>query len=211
MELTSPSGDNHYASWSSDIRLKTDVHPIPTALEKVSQLRGVTYRWNQEAFDHFTRDLAQTISAGPEATAEEQQQHLQAAKEKIIAQHAGRQIGLIAQDVESVLPEVVTTDEAGYKAIKYPHLTALLIEAVKEQQALIEAQHADIARLQASNMAMQAQVQELQAHSAAARTTQAELADIRAQLAHLGAAVQRVTATRQASATDVGGVIMPRQ
>jgi hypothetical protein len=155
--------------------------------------------------------VSHTISAGPEATEAENRQLWQAEKARIAAQLTGANLGLIAQEVESVLPEVVTTDAEGYKAIKYPLLTAVLIEAVKEQQALLAAQRADIARLQASNDALQAHVQELQAHSAAARATQAELQDIRAQLAQLGAAVQRVTATRQASATDVGGVIMPRQ
>jgi hypothetical protein len=200
------------ALWdTSDVRLKTDIHPIPTALEKVSHLRGVTYRWNQEAFEYFTRGIEQSISAGPEATAEEHQQHLRAAREKVTAQHAGSQIGLIAQEVESVVPEVVTTDEAGYKAIKYPHLTALLIEALKEQQALIEAQRADIRLLQASTMALQAQVQDMQARSAAAHATQAALEDIRTQLAQLSAAVQHAAAPRKAGTTDVGQVIMPRQ
>jgi hypothetical protein len=49
----------------------------------------------------------------------------------------GEDIGLLAQDVESVVPEVVH-ERDGYKHIRYQQLTALLIEAVKEQQALIE-------------------------------------------------------------------------
>ena len=49
-----------------------------------------------------------------------------------------RQLGLIAQEVETVLPEVVTEDENGYKGIAYDKLTALLIEAVKEQQSIID-------------------------------------------------------------------------
>ena len=43
-----------------------------------------------------------------------------------------RQIGLIAQDVEKVFPEVVNTDKDGYKSLAYDKLTAVLIEAVKE-------------------------------------------------------------------------------
>ena len=43
-------------------------------------------------------------------------------------------IGLIAQDVEKVLPQIVTQSEDGYKAIDYQSLTAVLIEAMKEQQ-----------------------------------------------------------------------------
>jgi hypothetical protein len=43
-----------------------------------------------------------------------------------------RQIGLIAQDVEKVLPELVHTDSDGYKSLSYDKLTAVLVEAVKE-------------------------------------------------------------------------------
>ncbi len=45
-------------------------------------------------------------------------------------------IGLIAQDVEGILPEVVT-DKGGYKAIEYSNIVAILIEAIKEQQKQI--------------------------------------------------------------------------
>lgn len=41
-------------------------------------------------------------------------------------------IGVIAQDVEKVFPELVTTDEHGYKRVAYHGLIAPLIEAVKE-------------------------------------------------------------------------------
>ena len=43
-------------------------------------------------------------------------------------------IGLIAQELEKVIPELVKTDDKGYKSIVYQKLTAVLIEAVKEQQ-----------------------------------------------------------------------------
>ena len=46
-------------------------------------------------------------------------------------------IGLIAQDVEKVFPELVAEDEQGYKAIAYSKLTTVLIEAIKEQQGQI--------------------------------------------------------------------------
>lgn len=44
------------------------------------------------------------------------------------------QIGLIAQEVEKVLPQIVDTDKEGYKSVEYSKLVALLIEAIKEQQ-----------------------------------------------------------------------------
>jgi hypothetical protein len=48
-----------------------------------------------------------------------------------------RQIGFIAQDVEEVLPELVTTDSNGNKAVYYGQMAAVLLEAMKEQQAEI--------------------------------------------------------------------------
>jgi len=46
--------------------------------------------------------------------------------------HSGHDIGVVAQEVEKVLPELVTTRDNGYKAVKYEKLTAVLIQAVKE-------------------------------------------------------------------------------
>ena len=50
-----------------------------------------------------------------------------------------QQIGLIAQQVETVLPEVVTTagDEMGIKSVNYGNIVAVLVEAIKEQQKQI--------------------------------------------------------------------------
>lgn len=47
------------------------------------------------------------------------------------------ELGLIAQECESVIPSLVTGDE-GNKAIAYGNITALLIEAIKEQQVMIK-------------------------------------------------------------------------
>jgi len=47
---------------------------------------------------------------------------------------SNREIGLLAQEVETVLPELVRTDNKGYKAVAYDKLVPVLIEAVKEQQ-----------------------------------------------------------------------------
>ena len=46
--------------------------------------------------------------------------------------YEGHDIGVIAQEVEAVAPEIVVTRDDGYKAVNYQKLTALLIEAVKE-------------------------------------------------------------------------------
>jgi hypothetical protein len=44
----------------------------------------------------------------------------------------GEQIGLVAQEVEEVLPQLVTTTDDGFKNLAYANLTAVLVEAVKE-------------------------------------------------------------------------------
>ena len=49
-----------------------------------------------------------------------------------------KDVGVIAQEVEEVLPEIVDTREDGYKAVKYEKIVALLIEGMKEQQEQIE-------------------------------------------------------------------------
>jgi hypothetical protein len=49
-----------------------------------------------------------------------------------------KDVGVIAQEVEAVLPEVVTTRDNGYKAVRYEKMIALLIEGMKEQQAEID-------------------------------------------------------------------------
>ena len=56
-------------------------------------------------------------------------------------------IGVIAQEVEEVLPEVVHTNEEGYKSVAYGNMVGLLIEAMKEQQSQIEALKAEIQNL----------------------------------------------------------------
>ena len=45
--------------------------------------------------------------------------------------------GVVAQEIEQVLPELVTTRDNGYKAVRYEKIVALLIEAIKEQQTQI--------------------------------------------------------------------------
>ena len=59
-------------------------------------------------------------------------------KSSHIQQEQGHDIGLIAQEVEKVLPEIVITRENGIKAIQYEKVVPLLVEAIKEQQTMIE-------------------------------------------------------------------------
>ncbi len=59
----------------------------------------------------------------------------------------GKQIGLIAQNVEEVFPELVQTDSEGYKSVAYQNLVPILIEAIKEQQKSIDELKREITEL----------------------------------------------------------------
>jgi hypothetical protein len=92
----------------SDYRLKKDIKPIESALDKVLGMTGVNFEWKskEEGNDHF-------------------------------AGGTGKRIGLIAQDVEKVVPEVLVQD-GEYYGINYSPLVSLLVEAVKERQKQID-------------------------------------------------------------------------
>ena len=79
----------------SDERLKSDIKTIDNALDKVMNMRGVSYTKEEE-----------------------------------------KSIGVIAQEVEKVIPEVVTDGE--YKSVAYGNMVGVLIEAIKEQQKQID-------------------------------------------------------------------------
>tara|TARA_B100001094_G_scaffold315953_1_gene356579 strand:+ start:6027 stop:8537 length:2511 start_codon:yes stop_codon:yes gene_type:complete len=95
---------------TSDEKLKKYIKPIPNALDKVSQIRGVEFDW--KATDQKMRDEVHSFE--------------------------GHDVGVIAQEIEKVLPEVVTTRDNGYKAVKYEKIVPLLIESIKELKAEIE-------------------------------------------------------------------------
>jgi len=86
------------------------------------------------------------------------------------------EVGVIAEEVGAVVPEVVTWDSNGKDAqgVDYSRLTALLIEAAKEQQALIRQQQTEIARLAL-------QVKSIQASLPASGPTVASLQNVKAE------------------------------
>ena len=101
------------------------------------------------------------------------------------------QVGVLAQEVEKVYPELVTTGADGYKAVNYAQLTPVLIEAMKEQQQQIETLKAQNTALQAGSANDHARLLHLQAGSADDRASllhlQASSADDHARLLHLQA------------------------
>jgi hypothetical protein len=66
------------------------------------------------------------------------------AENKVEHGYEGNDVGVIAQEIEAVLPQLVQTRESGFKAVKYDKLVALLIEGIKEQQLQIEQLRIDL-------------------------------------------------------------------
>jgi hypothetical protein len=54
-----------------------------------------------------------------------------------IHSNEGHDVGVIAQQIEKILPEVVTTRDNGYKAVKYEKIVALLIEGIKDLHLMV--------------------------------------------------------------------------
>jgi hypothetical protein len=92
-------------SWfGSDRRWKKNVQLIPNALDKISNLNGISYEWKNKEFPNKNFDK-------------------------------GRQLGLVAQEVEKYFPELVKEGPNGYKHMNYNGLVGVVIEAVKELKA----------------------------------------------------------------------------
>jgi hypothetical protein len=113
--ITSPQAKLHVsgpliaagAMFPSDARLKTNIEPMSDVLEKLDQVRAVSFDWN-EKYEVFGTPMGE------------------------------RQIGIIAQELEAVFPEMVmTVGDYDYKAIDYSKLTVLLLEALHELHAKV--------------------------------------------------------------------------
>jgi hypothetical protein len=70
----------------------------------------------------------------------------------------GTRVGLIAQEVEEVVPELVHTNKKGYKSVEYANLVAVLIEAVKELRTENQSQDDRIEMLESELRQLQAQL-----------------------------------------------------
>jgi hypothetical protein len=122
----------------SDRRMKREVTVLSDTVDKLSRLNGVSFDWTEQGLEYLTADVESTVSAGPQATADENQAARSEVRRERMAALDRRNIGLIAQDVEQVFPELVFTDASGFKSVDYTKLTAVLVQAVKEQQTAIE-------------------------------------------------------------------------
>jgi hypothetical protein len=120
---TCVNGTNGYGravTNSSDERIKKNIIKIDNALEKIISMDGVYYEFDSE------NNLGISVPSG------------------------NIRIGLIAQQIENILPEAVftSTEENEPKSIDYSGMIGLLIEGMKEQQCIICSQSQKIALLE---------------------------------------------------------------
>jgi|TARA_R100000479_G_C6371134_1_gene197082 hypothetical protein len=101
------------AFYSSDVALKENITNIPDPIESLKKLNGVLFDWKKEYIDKRGGEDGYFVRK--------------------------KDVGVIAQEVEKVLPEAVAERPDGIKAVKYDRLTCLLIEAVKKLSAQVEA------------------------------------------------------------------------
>jgi len=97
--------DDITAFYSSDVALKEDIKNISDPLESLKKLNGVLFNWKDSWIKKQGGEDGYFVRK--------------------------KDVGVIAQEVEKVLPEAVAQRKDGIKAVKYDRLTCLLIEAVK--------------------------------------------------------------------------------
>jgi len=131
----------------SDRSIKRNIEPIKSALDKVMQLQGFSFDYH---FVWMEKESEQRFSADEnfEAARERTPTLTREIFDQIEKEKSRQRLGVIAQDVERVFPELVRTQEDGLKAVFYSEMVAVLIEAIKEQQAQIEKQQTQIETLQ---------------------------------------------------------------
>jgi len=144
---------NSGANCLSDMRLKTNIALLGNTLDKIEQIRGVSFDWNDEAA---------SLGLSGETP----------------------RIGVIAQEVEAVFPEMVITMNNGYKAVDYSEFSAVLIEAIKELRA---EKDGEIASLEAKNAVQQQTLTQLTTDNAA---LQEQVAGLEERLTALEQAIQ---------------------
>jgi hypothetical protein len=100
------------AFYSSDKNLKENIKNIENPIEKIQKINGVTFDWTDEYIKNHGGEDDYFVRKND--------------------------VGVIAQEVEQVLPQVVATRENGTKAVKYDRICALLIECIKDLKKEIE-------------------------------------------------------------------------
>jgi len=116
----------------SDRKLKENIQELDSPLDKILKLHGVSYLYKQnqdvmiDTSNHNKIDNNKSFSE----------------------KKRNKRIGVIAQEVETVIPEIVMTMPDSTKAVAYEDLIGYLIEAFKSQNATVNAQSLKIKELE---------------------------------------------------------------
>lgn len=139
---------------TSDSLCKTNIAQLASPLQKLRGLRGISFQYKNAlnpndgiqtlSLDESVKDTSLPEGITPEITAQMREEQNR------------KRIGLIAQEVEQVFPEVVRTQYDGTKGILYSDLIGVLVEAINDLQDSLTVQGTQIATLQNQMNAMQA-------------------------------------------------------
>lgn len=146
---------------SSDISKKENVDSISprTALNALTALRGVTFSYKGSGGSLTDQPVATPMRARNAVASDENMSTDEEETEEVIdesdrisdevlaqmeAERSRKRIGLIAQEVEQVVPEVVRTLPDGSKGIMYSDLIGMIIEGMKEIQTTVQEQKAQL-------------------------------------------------------------------
>ncbi|NVO09086.1 MAG: tail fiber domain-containing protein [Bacteroidales bacterium] len=122
--------------YMSDKERKENIEPIKGSLDKIKNLEGVTFDYIKTKKEWMTDDSIFNGLIPYAGKIEDYRRNIEK-----------KDCGFIAQDLEKVIPEVVETDEKGSKFVNYDGIIPFLVEAMKEQQAIIESLQIQIQEL----------------------------------------------------------------
>ena len=106
------ASNNITAYYSSDIGLKENLNPIENSIEKIQAISGYNFDWKDEVVKERGGEDDYFVRKSD--------------------------VGVVAQEIEAILPEACATRPDGTKAVRYEQLVPLLIEGIKELKAEIE-------------------------------------------------------------------------
>tara|TARA_Y100000385_G_scaffold132339_1_gene137597 strand:- start:3133 stop:3636 length:504 start_codon:yes stop_codon:yes gene_type:complete len=133
-------------AYSSDIRLKTNIKPIENALEKLMTLRGVTFDWTDEAGEAGFEPEQKYNDVGVLAQEVEKvlPQLVMPAPFDLYQPNPDSEYDPDGLSEAHKMIEGQSKSGKNYKTVEYGRMVALTIEAIKDQQNIINKQQQEI-------------------------------------------------------------------
>ncbi|TAF78126.1 MAG: T9SS C-terminal target domain-containing protein [Bacteroidetes bacterium] len=134
---------NYYYN-TSDRRLKNNIVSIDKALDKIAALRGIHYELKDSVDAAFFENTVANAD-----TSKNNKKTPNSSKKTAYGASAPSKttFGFVAQEIETVLPELVTTSASSVKSVNYIGVIPILVEAMREQQTQIESLKAEVKKL----------------------------------------------------------------